>query len=87
MKSEKDAHQGAQVIEETIREIGQRRHTQHRRLCHAARVPRYQYRGDRGGIFCGTAQQSRLVALFLIHLFIDIDIQHDSMHKKARKTS
>ena len=51
----KHRHQRTQVVEEAIWQIGERGHPKHGRLSHAAGVPGYQNRSDRGGVFGGSA--------------------------------
>ena len=43
---DEDAHQRTDEVEEAIRQIGQRGHTENRRLRHAARVPGNEHGGD-----------------------------------------
>ena len=43
---DEDTHQRTDEVEEAIRQIGQRGHTENRRLRHAARVPGNEHGGD-----------------------------------------
>ena len=69
-RGNKNRHKRGQDIEKTIRKVVQRRHLQDRGLCHAARVPRDEYRSDRSRIFHRTAQQTVFVSFPLIQFLI-----------------
>ena len=58
----KDAHQGADEVEETVGEIGEGGYAEDGGLGHAAGIPGDEHGGYRDGIFGSATQKTALVA-------------------------
>ena len=65
-RSDNDAHEGADEIEEAIRKVGEGGDTKHGALSHAASVPRHKHGGDGDTVFGGATEQTAIVALTII---------------------
>ena len=71
-------HQRTDDVEEAEGQIHQCRDAEHGALRHAAGSPRYEYGGDRGGIFRTAAQQLWSIATCRIFLLVDGGVHDDA---------
>jgi hypothetical protein len=75
---DKDAHQRANDVEEAIGQVGKGRGVEDSGLCHAATIPRNQYRGYGNTIFDGTTQQATFIIVVLVDVLEDATRKHDA---------
>ena len=77
-RSDDDAHEGADEIEETIGQIGEGGYAKHGALSHAASVPRHKHGGDSDTIFGGATEEAAIVALAIIDALKHVVAQEDA---------
>ena len=72
------AHQRRQQVEEAIRQVREGRHAKHGALRHAASVPGHQHGGYGNGVLGGSAEQSALIALIVVHVAKHVAREQDT---------
>lgn len=65
-------HERTEEVEEAVGKIGECGYSEHGGLCHAAGVPRDEYAGDGGSVFCGAAEQAGFISVSLVGFFVHI---------------
>ena len=73
----KNTHQGADIVEEAIREIDKGRYAQYGRLSHTTTIPRDEWWSYGYRIFNRTSQQTGIISIFLINILKHIARQDD----------
>ena len=76
-RGNQQAHQRTDKVEEAVGEVGESGYSEHSCLSHTATAPGEEHRSDAGGVFHAAAEQSGLIAAFLVNILEQIGSQYD----------